>query len=222
MGNDMPKPNPADKPAKMGRGPGKPFTKNDPRIPAVRKRMEENGELPPRSGVPPEPAPVDEGVPPQLADMRWVYERPASQDKTQGHKTCRKWLNADPKGFMGHKSNLEARVVALKAGPKEKAPQPEEDVDEGTERALKLCRDYLRRLEDEAAEEDAKFAARPDAAAIGYSLQQQLQGALDREGRWKRIADDLQARVGELEEEARQERAQRRLSRGSGETGDEP
>ena len=56
-------------------------------------------------------APADtEGIPEQLADMRWVYAHPAREDCTQGHKVCRKWLNADLPGFMARKSGLEAKV----------------------------------------------------------------------------------------------------------------
>jgi hypothetical protein len=62
----------------------------------------------------PEPTdhtPADtEGIPEQLADMRWVYAHPAREDRTQGHKVCRKWLNADLPGFMARKSSLEAKV----------------------------------------------------------------------------------------------------------------
>jgi hypothetical protein len=51
-----------------------------------------------------------EGVPRQLADMRWVYAHPACEDRTPGHKLCRKWLKADLPGFMARKSSLEAKV----------------------------------------------------------------------------------------------------------------
>ena len=73
--------------------------------------MKATGELPAEAeGAGAEPA--GDGAPQQLADMRWVYERPASQDRTQGHKTCRKWLKSDVKGFMAHKSRLEGKLLA--------------------------------------------------------------------------------------------------------------
>jgi hypothetical protein len=51
-----------------------------------------------------------EGIPEQLADMRWVYAHPAREDRTQGHKLCRKWMNADLPGFMARKTSLEAKI----------------------------------------------------------------------------------------------------------------
>jgi hypothetical protein len=54
---------------------------------------------------------VTEGIPEQLADMRWVYSYAAREDRTQGHKICRKWLNTDPHGFMTRKTSLEAKVA---------------------------------------------------------------------------------------------------------------
>jgi hypothetical protein len=54
----------------------------------------------------------DEGVPQQLADMRWVYTHPMRDDRTQGQKTCRKWLRADLTGFMARKTSLEAKLMS--------------------------------------------------------------------------------------------------------------
>jgi hypothetical protein len=51
-----------------------------------------------------------EAIPEQLADMRWVYAHPARDDRTQGHKVCRKWMDADLPGFMARKTSLEAKV----------------------------------------------------------------------------------------------------------------
>jgi hypothetical protein len=65
-------------------------------------------------GVTPQQAddgPADsKGIPEQLEDMRWVYAHPAREDRTQGHKLCRKWMNADLPGFMARKTSLEAKV----------------------------------------------------------------------------------------------------------------
>jgi hypothetical protein len=61
----------------------------------------------------PDQAPADEeGIPQQLADMRWVCARPASEDRTQGQKVCRKWLRTDISGFMARKSSMEAKLMA--------------------------------------------------------------------------------------------------------------
>jgi hypothetical protein len=53
---------------------------------------------------------LTEGIPQQLADMRFVYSHPAREDRTQGHKVCRRWLKADSPGFMARKSALEAKA----------------------------------------------------------------------------------------------------------------
>jgi hypothetical protein len=71
-----------------------------------------------RQGVTPQPTTPDEdpldteAIPEQLADMRWVYAHPAREDCTQGHKVCRKWMDADLPGFMARKSGMEAKLPA--------------------------------------------------------------------------------------------------------------
>src|SRR5215510_5006687 len=120
MQDHVPGSPPADKPAKRGRGFGRPFTKNDPRIPAVRKRMmAETGEAPEPEAAAVEPA--DDAVPQQLLDMRHAYGRPASEDRTPGQRACRRWLKTDIKGFMTTKSQLEAKLLAQ--GPSRKAAE---------------------------------------------------------------------------------------------------
>jgi len=47
----------------------------------------------------------------QLRDMRFVYSHPSSADRTPGQRTCRRWLRADPRGFMARKTSLEEKLV---------------------------------------------------------------------------------------------------------------
>jgi polyhydroxyalkanoate synthesis regulator phasin len=202
MPDETPELKPEEKPAKKGRGPGRPFVKNDPRIPAVRDRMMGTSESPPEpDGVGEKTA--DEGVPQQLADMRWVYARPAQDDRTQGHKTCRRWMKADIKGFMAAKSQLEAKLLARRPPSKDDESGDREEppavVDKGSERARELLDRLLDDFHAEQAEEDAKLAARPDAAQIGATLQNTLKGALEREAMWKNQVEALRERVKELE-----------------------
>src|SRR5262249_5307744 len=149
MPDDTPELKPEEKPAKRGRGPGRPFVKNDPRIPAVRARMMGTQEPAPEpeGGV---AAPTDDGVPQQLAGGRWVYERPAKDDRTQGHKNCRRWMKADIKGFMAQKSQLEAKLLARPPGRppcgSREAGQPPEAVDEGLQRVEELSERLLAEL----------------------------------------------------------------------------
>ena len=48
----------------------------------------------------------------QLRDMRHVYSQPATADRTPGQRTCRRWLRADPRGFMSRKTSLEEEALA--------------------------------------------------------------------------------------------------------------
>jgi hypothetical protein len=68
--------------------------------------------------------------------------------------------------------------------------------------------DWLDHALEKQAAEDAELAARPDAAQIGATLQNALNGALDRERMWKGQGDDLRKKVEELE--------RRGAARGSG------
>jgi hypothetical protein len=83
------------------------------------------------------------GVPRQLAEMRWVCERPPASDRTHGLKECRKWLKADRAGFMRARSRLEEAM--LKAGmgrDGEEAGKPDV-VDVGTERAMETFERWI-------------------------------------------------------------------------------
>jgi hypothetical protein len=60
-------------------------------------------------------------------------------------------------------------------------PQEQAKVDEGSERALALCKSCLANETAKQAQEDAELATRPNAAQIGATLQAQLREALNRE-----------------------------------------
>jgi hypothetical protein len=148
----------------------------------------------------------EEGELDLLRAMRWVMKRKESQDRTQLQKECRARLKEDHKGFMSHWADLEkARLArAAKAGnaaPKEKPPA-EPEGDEGTERLLGLIGKLQDDFHVKQAKEDAELAARPDAAQIAATLQDSLQGALEREAMWKRQVEELRERVKELESSA--------------------
>jgi hypothetical protein len=85
-----------------------------------------------------------------LRDMRWVSNHPEEEDKTQGHRICRAWLQENRKGFMAKMCYLEQAYLAQ--GPKGSAEKGEtvlrspEDgpKDEGTERVEELIERLLR------------------------------------------------------------------------------
>jgi hypothetical protein len=51
----------------------------------------------------------DGGILQQLRDMQHVYSRPASEDRTPGQKTCRRWMKSDLPRFMACKNRLEEK-----------------------------------------------------------------------------------------------------------------
>ena len=51
----------------------------------------------------------DGGICQQLRDMQHAYARPASEDRTHGQRTCRKWMKADLSKFMSSKNRLEEK-----------------------------------------------------------------------------------------------------------------
>jgi hypothetical protein len=52
---------------------------------------------------------ADGGIAQQLRDMQHAYSRPASEDRTPGQKTCRKWMKSDLTKFMACKNRLEEK-----------------------------------------------------------------------------------------------------------------
>jgi hypothetical protein len=59
--------------------------------------------------------------------------------------------------------------------------QEKMEMDPGGDRALSLIEEFFVRRNEERRQEDAAFAARPDAAQVGASLQARLSEALRRE-----------------------------------------
>jgi putative SOS response-associated peptidase YedK len=84
---------------------------------------------------------------------------------------------------MAKKSALEEAVLA-KSAPQKSKPGGENDdePDPGNERLRRLVDDWLEMHQQQQAEEDAAFAARPDAAMLGASLKSRLEESTRREG----------------------------------------
>jgi len=67
-----------------------------------------------------------------LAAMRHAFTRPAREDRTEQHKFCRGWMEANPHGFGSKLADLEAKFG--KIGPKEQ--DEDQQADAGTDAAL--------------------------------------------------------------------------------------
>jgi len=126
-----------------------------------------------------------------LADMRAVSGQDKSKDRGPRQKTLRKFLDKDPNGFFRRLMDAEHRYAALKA---EREVAPGERVDMGSDKAVAVLSEEIRKFEAEQAAEDAELAKRPDAAAIGASLQNALKGALEREAKLIQELDELRGR----------------------------
>lgn len=137
-----------------------------------------------------------------LRDMRAVYRQDEVKDLPR-QKPLRQMLKDDPKGYLSQLAQLEKMqaqgTVKGAKSPKSSEKTKEAEPDEGTERAIGLVERLLDGFHAEQAEEDAKLAARPDAAQIGATLQNSLKGALEREEILQRQVNSLRARVAELE-----------------------
>jgi hypothetical protein len=102
------------------------FTKDDPRIN--------------RSGG----QSRDQKVPQLLRDLRHVYNRPKSKDKTQGQKMLRKLFEKHPDKFAYRLQRAEVDYGA-RMGP-QAAPEPAvEEVDESEERCIALFVELLKK-----------------------------------------------------------------------------
>ncbi len=78
--------------------------------PETKKNLVPGGVRKPAVVEPVEPVQSTDGAQDdQHADMRHVYNRPDSMDRTEGQKRCREWLKDDVAGFMRAKAALEAR-----------------------------------------------------------------------------------------------------------------
>src|SRR5690349_4064208 len=89
-------------PARRGRGPGRPFTKNDPRL----RQNREPG------------APVEGSDASLYEDMRHARTRPRSEDRTEGQRDCRRWKQNDSKGFLARYAYLEKAALAAGGRPR--------------------------------------------------------------------------------------------------------
>jgi len=102
------------------------FTKDDPRIN--------------RSGG----QSRDQKVPQLLRDLRHVYNRPKSKDKTQGQRMLRKLFEKNPEKFFYRLQKADAEYRASVRPPA--APQPAvEEVDESEERCIALFTELLKK-----------------------------------------------------------------------------
>jgi hypothetical protein len=128
-----------------------------------------------------------------LMDMRAVYEQDESEDRGPAQKALRKMFNENIDKFIARLGRLEQAYQA-EASKAEKEEEPEE-VDEGEQNALAVLEDSLRRFHEERAREDAEFAKRPDAAAIGVTLQAKLAEALRREAALRQEVAELRRRA---------------------------
>jgi hypothetical protein len=127
-----------------------------------------------------------------LKDMREVYKQEsAAQAKTAGQRLCWGVRTKDPDKFVDRLGRLEQahRVGQAKAQPKP-AAEPEGPVerDAGASRVLELLDQGIAADEERLSEEDAEYAARPGAAALGADRQSELRAALwDERQLWKQV-----------------------------------
>jgi hypothetical protein len=77
--------------------------------------------------------------------MRHVYTRPSSADRTPGQKACRKWLDDNPRDFLGALSRREEALLASRAKKAGEDPEEAGKPDGGWERAG----DVLRKWQEE-------------------------------------------------------------------------
>jgi hypothetical protein len=76
-----------------------------------------------------------------LEDMRHVRSHPKSEDISEGQKGVRKWMESDPKGFY---KEMAAQERTEREAEARKQPGEEPDRDEGLERALATCEEWLK------------------------------------------------------------------------------
>ena len=124
--------------------------------------------------------------------MRAVYGQDEAEDRGLPRRALRKLFKEDLSAFLSRLGRLEQGFQAKVEKAAEKPPEP---VDEGLERSLGLCESLLAGYEAKVAAEDAEFAARPDAAAIGATLQERLAGALRREEALRKEVEELRRRT---------------------------
>src|SRR5688572_17161344 len=126
---------------------------------------------------------------PLLRDMRAVYEQDESKDRGPAQKALRKMFQENTDKFIARLGRLEQAFQAEVF--KEDVIPVVTEVDEGTEKSVALIENLLAKYHAQRAEEDAEFAKRPDAAAIGVTLQKKLAQSLEREAFLRKQIDEL-------------------------------
>jgi hypothetical protein len=128
-----------------------------------------------------------------LLDMRLAYETPPEPNEPPGLKVQRQLMKDKSNDFMDRMTTLEKawaaqETAAIQANAgrdeQEKAaalPEPAEEVDEGSLKALEAIEELQALWREEQRQEDAELAARPNAAEFAGTLQRRLTEALRRE-----------------------------------------
>jgi hypothetical protein len=91
-------------------------------------------------------------IPQQLADMRHVYSRPDSEDRTQGQRVMRGWLKDNPSVFLAAKTRLEEKLLeagAVKAAKNETSLNSAVEPDAGTQRCVEMYERLLKEWGEE-------------------------------------------------------------------------
>ncbi len=137
---------------------------------------------------------LNQDVPQLLRDLRHVYNRPKSKDTTPAQHMLRTVFQKNPEKFLNRlqKAEAEYRAEAKLWPGQQDAPAV---VDMGHERAAALVRKLIADFNARVAKEDAEFAARPDAAMLGASLQNKLLGSLEREAILRKEINELRGRA---------------------------
>jgi hypothetical protein len=140
----------------------------------------------------PAPVPVEgEGL---LAAMRHVLVNDRAHDRTPEQKLARRLLKDQAKFFDRmvslEKVELKAKVAWRSAG--------NEDDDLGEDLCLREIDRLLGEFYEQQVQEDAEFAARPDAPTIGASLQHRLKCSLERQKQLERLVEDLREKLTAL------------------------
>jgi hypothetical protein len=74
---------------------------------------------------------------PLLEAMNWVLTHSRGHDTHGTHRQVRRWMEKDIKGFMTKLADLELRKGSG-------AEKPQGEVDEGLERAIQTCEEWLK------------------------------------------------------------------------------
>lgn len=121
-----------------------------------------------------------------LRDLRWAYKHLADPAKgTPQQEEFRKLCRTNAIKFLDlltkHEAMNKHSEKAFSPKDSRNDPEPEEPVDEGTDRVVSMIDRLLDDFGAEQRKEDAELAKRPDAAHIAGTLQKTLTEALSRE-----------------------------------------